>query len=324
MKLGVVGTGMIACEVLPLLSGTGWEPSAICGTERSAAKLSELGEKYGAKTYTDYSAFLKSGEFDTVYLAVPNDLHSEFASRALSAGKHVIAEKPLAACYAEAASLASLAAEKKLFLIEAISNVHTENYAKLKELLPLIGRVKRVNITFARKSSRYNAFLAGNIAPAFDPARCGGALMDLGIYNLHWLLGLFGEPKSASYSANITRGIDTSGTATLSYGGFTAVSVAAKDFTAPSGAVIEGENGTITQSCTPNESGPVTIALDGKEPETFDYPEISRLVPEFRYYRSIIEAGAFDLAAADLEKSLKVSRLMTDLRRSAGVIFPCD
>ncbi len=101
MKIGVVGTGMIACEVLPLLSGTGWKPSAICGTERSAPKLAELGEKYGAKTYTDYGTFLKSGNFDTVYLAVPNDLHFEFASRALSAGKHVIAEKPLAACYAE-------------------------------------------------------------------------------------------------------------------------------------------------------------------------------------------------------------------------------
>ncbi|MBQ2603039.1 MAG: Gfo/Idh/MocA family oxidoreductase, partial [Oscillospiraceae bacterium] len=187
MKIGVVGTGMIACEVLPLLSGTGWELSAICGTERSAAKLSQLGEKYGALTYTDYSAFLKSGEFDSVYLAVPNDLHFEFASRALSAGKHVIAEKPLAACYAEALSLSRLASEKKLFLIEAISNVHTENYAKLKELLPLIGRVKRVNITFARKSTRFDAFLAGETPPVFDPARCGGALMDIGIYNLHWL-----------------------------------------------------------------------------------------------------------------------------------------
>ena len=324
MKIGVVGTGMIACEVLPLLSGTGWELSAICGTERSAAKLSQLGEKYGALTYTDYSAFLKSGEFDSVYLAVPNDLHFEFASRALSAGKHVIAEKPLAACYAEAASLASLAAEKKLFLIEAISNVHTENYAKLKELLPLIGGIKHVNITFARKSSRFDAFLAGETPPVFDPARCGGALMDIGIYNLHWLLGLFGEPESATYSAKISRGIDTSGTATLSYGGFTAVSVAAKDCTSLSGAVIEGENGTITQAGTPNESGPVTLALCGKEPVSFDYSEISRLVPEFRYYRSIIEGRQTDLAAAYLEASLKVSRLMTRLRLSAGVAFPCD
>ena len=47
--------------------------------------------------------------------------------------------------------------------------------------------------------------------PAFDPAFSGGALMDINIYNIHYVVGLFGKPKNIEYYPNIERGIDTSG-----------------------------------------------------------------------------------------------------------------
>ena len=67
--------------------------------------------------------------------------------------------------------------------------------------------------------------------------------MDIGLYNLAWLVGLFGEPQSVHYEANIERGIDTSGIMTLDYGTFRAVSVAAKDCSAPWRYVIQGTEG---------------------------------------------------------------------------------
>ena len=69
--------------------------------------------------------------------------------------------------------------------------------------------------------------------------------MDLNIYNIYFLVGLFGMPKSVKYVANIQRGIDTSGMLILDYGDFKAVLIAAKDCAAPVTSLIEGEDGTI-------------------------------------------------------------------------------
>ena len=51
---------------------------------------------------------------------------------------------------------------------------------------------------FAGKMNRvgYDAFLQGIVQPAFDPAQSGGALMDINVYNIHALVGLFGKPAA--------------------------------------------------------------------------------------------------------------------------------
>ena len=46
--------------------------------------------------YDRYDDFLRSGEVDAVYIAVPNDLHKEYTVRAARAGVHVLCEKPMA------------------------------------------------------------------------------------------------------------------------------------------------------------------------------------------------------------------------------------
>ena len=47
---------------------------------------------------------------------------------------------------------------------------------------------------------------------AFDPAFNGGALMDINVYNLHFVTGMFGKPNEVHYFKNVGyNGIDTSG-----------------------------------------------------------------------------------------------------------------
>ena len=59
------------------------------------------------------------------------------------------------------------------------------------------------------------------------------------VYNVSYIVGLFGEPNQAKYTANIERGIDTSGILTMDYSGFKAVSIAAKDCAAPARYIIQ-------------------------------------------------------------------------------------
>ncbi len=98
MKLGIVGTGTIVEEVLPVLQQVkGLSCYGICGTKRSEAKAEKLKEQYQMQlAVSDYEKLLDS-EIDTVYIAVPNLLHFEMAKEAVLRGKHVIVEKPMTA-----------------------------------------------------------------------------------------------------------------------------------------------------------------------------------------------------------------------------------
>ena len=267
MKLGILGTGMIVREFLPWLTGADspFTVQCICSTQRSAEAAGELCEQYGIPQHTtNYFELLQ--DVDVVYLAVPNNQHARYAKVAIEAGKHVIVEKPMAINALQAEELANLARRRKVFLFEAMTTQYLENYNKIRELLPRVGKVKLVQCNFSQYSSRYDAFCAGETPVSFDPARAGGALMDLNVYNISYIVGLFGEPNQVHYTANIERGIDTSGILTMEYNSFRAVSIAAKDCGAPARYVIQGTKGYILQKSTANWCGGVTFhPNEGKE-----------------------------------------------------------
>ena len=325
MKLAVVGTGKIVQDVLPHLAGWGWEVSAICSTPRSEAKGRELAAQCGGPpVFTDYAALLAGTDADAVYIASPNALHFGVARQALLSGRNVILEKPLTSTLREAEELARLASDRRLFLYEAVTTPYQPDYAALLEQLPRIGDVKLVTCNYSQYSSRYDAFRRGEVLPAFDPAMSGGALMDLGLYNLYWLTGLFGEPEELSYCANIERGIDTSGIVTLRYPGFQAVSIAAKDCAAPRQYIIQGMEGYLSQCTSANICGEVTLHLNDGTEERFHTPVEHRMEMEFRTFAGQMAAGDLHGCYKALERSLLVSGLLTRARRSAGIVFPAD
>ena len=325
MKLGIVGSGKIVQEFLPWLASSGAvELAALCSTPRSAEAAAALCAQYGVPLHTtDYGQLLAA--CDTVYIALPNLLHTPYAKAALEAGRNVIVEKPLAPAAAEAAALARLAHQKGVFLFEAMTTQYLENYRKLRALLPRVGQVRLVQCNFSQYSSRYDAFCAGQVAPVFDPQQAGGALMDLGVYNVSYIVGLFGEPQQVHYAANIERGIDTSGILTMEYSSFKAVSIAAKDCAAPARYVIQGTKGYLLQKSTANICGAVTFhANDGREEHFSLNGRRPRCAAEFEAFAHAIDTGDQELCSGMLDTSLAVSRVLTAARRDAQIRFPCD
>lgn len=324
MKLGVVGTGMIAQFVVPHLGEWDWDVAAVCATPKSVDKAEALAKPYGATVYSDYAEMLEDSSVEAVYIAVPNHLHYTFSLQALEAGKHIIVEKPFASNATEAQAIAEAAKTAGLMAFEAISTLHLPNYTKLRELLDRIGDIKIVSCNYSQYSSRYNAFREGTILPAFDPAKSGGALMDLGLYNFQYIIGLFGAPKSVHYSANIECNIDTSGIATLDYGSFKAVSIAAKDCGAPTMNTIEGTKGYLVQHTPANNCGEITLHLnDGTEEHYNNNPEI-QLDSEFRAFAKMLGEGNTESCYKLLDHSVTVAKAMTEARMDAGIVFPAD
>mgnify|MGYP003363755227 CR=1 FL=1 len=325
MKLAITGTGQIVQTVLPYLKTWGWEPAALCATGRSAGKAQELAKAHDCPAvYTDFAAMLLEVKADAVYLGVPNHLHASMAKQALLAGWNVIIEKPLTSTLREAEELAELVRKQRLFLYEAITTIYQPNYAALKAQLYRIGTVKLVSCNFSQYSSRYDAFRRGEIHPAFDLEKSGGALMDLNLYNLHWMLGLFGTPEQVEYYANMERGIDTSGVLLLQYPDFQAVSLAAKDCVAPSCYIIQGTEGYLLQNTSANQCGEVTLHLNDGSVETFHTPTQHRMEMEFRTFAQQIQTGDLAACYTVMEHSLNVVRAQTQARQFAGIHFPAD
>ncbi len=313
MKLAILGTGKIVDEVLPVLKEiNGIELSAILSTPRSLEKAQKLAEIYGiSQASSDYDSILANPDVDTIYVALPNHLHYDYAKKALQAGKHVICEKPFTLTLAEFEDLVAIAEQRQLFLLEAITNQYLGNFSYVKENLPKLGDIKIVECNYSQYSSRYDAFKRGEIAPAFDPEKGGGALRDLNIYNIHLVVGLFGKPEMVHYLANMERRVDTSGMLIMDYGHFKCVCIGAKDCSADIRSTIQGNKGSVTILGPTNTMPEVNLSLNGQSMQLVNQNSLNhRMHDEFVAFQNIISNREYNNQKAALEHSRAVMEVL--------------
>lgn len=325
MKLGILGTGNIVKTVLPLLRGLPFESLYILGREANHQAAEVLCQAYQLdRCFFDYDQLLSS-DVDTIYVALPNALHFSYGKKAVEHGKNVIIEKPIAANVRELEELADLAARRQVCLVEAMNIHFLPAYQELKKRLPAIGRLRIVSMNYSQYSSRYDAFKRGDVLPVFDPEKAGGALMDLNVYNLHALVGLFGAPRAVQYAANVECGIDTSGILTLRYPDFAAVCIAAKDCGAPVCCTLQGDAGAIRIDCPMNQmTGFCVVANNGGEAVYTVENPAHRLFYEFQEFLQMIEGKDQKRISEMLQISRTVIRIMEQARRQEGIVFRND
>lgn len=315
MRVGIAGAGMIVPTFLDAAALVEeMEIYAIFARKEEVRK--EFCEKYHIPAgYDSYDKLLADSKVDVVYVALPNNLHFSFAKEALLAGKHVILEKPFTVTYEEAEEIAGIAREKKLYLFEAITNQYNPNYEKMKELLPRLGDIKLAVLNFSQYSSRYDNFKKGIVSPSFDPKNAGGALMDLNIYNIHFVAGLFGKPLKVRYCPNMERGVDTSGILVMEYPDFQAVCIAAKDCGAPLSVSIQGNKGFFHSDYASSILAEFTFRENKCEPENYhlaDNPE--RLFYELLTFARYYEEKDWDAFDRRLSHSLTVMEIVDQAR----------
>ena len=265
--------------------------------------------------FTDLDECLSSPSIDTIYVAVPNNLHYSVAKKALEAGKNVICEKPFTLDYHETVELFELAESKNLILIEAITNQYLPNYLEIKENLSQIGNIRLVECNYSQLSSRYEVFKKGIIAPVFDKNQGGGVLGDLNIYNIHFVVGLFGAPKNSEYYPNIVREVDTSGILILEYDEFKVVCIAAKDTYNNSYANIQGDKGLIKVIGTLNEVPNYIIKNNEVEMKVNKNIHKHRMYSEFKKFIDVIDNKDFDFMEKQKEHSLAVMEVIDKSRK---------
>ena len=320
MVLGIAGSGVIVGEVLSFIDEIEFEKIYICGRESSKDKLEALAKKYHLDmVYTDYQEMLKS-DVDVVYVGVLNDLHYEYTKAAIEAKKHVICEKPITNGLTQFQELVSLAKKNQVYYFEAMSLYHMPAYKQLQQDIKLAGDLKLCVFNYSQMSSRYGLFHSGQaVPPVFDPAHNGGALMDLNVYNISAMVGLFGTPKEVTYSANMEKGIDTSGVVTADYGDFKVLCIGAKDCVAPGPSTIQGVDATICIYPHVNGMTEYDVLFNDADTET---KEVSlsdgshRLFFEFQEFKRIIKEQDAQAHERLLKYSEQVISILDDIRKA--------
>ena len=295
MKLGIIGTGKIVEEALPVLKANGHiQLVGICAVNNKE-KATLLARKYNInKVYVDYDAMIASDDINFVYVAVVNSAHYEYARKALAGSKNVILEKPFTTNLRDAEALIDMAIRRKLYLFDATTLYHTPTFKFMQKALCRIGEPCLAHANYSQRSSRYDRYLRGDVAPAFSTELEGGSLLDINIYNISLVVGLFGMPTSTKYFARRGfNGIDTSGVAILNYPSLVASCIGAKDSDSPSYAYIQGDAGRIEVEGRPSELRKVrVITADGAEEMELDNRH--RMSYEFDEMVKIYSGGHYD------------------------------
>jgi predicted dehydrogenase len=194
VKYGIIGCGAIAqrrhipeCVANPA-------SKLVALADPNQERVEELATKYGAKGYTDYREMLKSADIDAVVVAGPNSLHASQSIEALSAGKHVLCEKPMATTREDAKAMIEAAKRNGKYLMIGLNQRLMPPHIKAKKILKSgdLGNVLSFRTAFKHPGPEGWSVDAGKSWFFKKGQAFMGVTGDLGVHKadlLRWLLG---------------------------------------------------------------------------------------------------------------------------------------
>jgi predicted dehydrogenase len=212
---------------------------------RDAARAAAFAARFGARhSHGSYRALIEDPDVDIVYVATTHPLHREQALRAIDAGKPVLVEKPLALNAAQAREVLKAARDKGVFAMEAMWMRANPLIVRAREMVAdgMIGDVVAVQADFSIE----HEFDPGH--RLYDLANGGGALLDLGVYPMHFAWLFLGRPDTQQVLGTLSpTGADAIVATQWGYAsGATAQLRCAMTAWTPGRAVIAGTTGSIS------------------------------------------------------------------------------
>lgn len=322
-RWGIAGTGRIAGDFVDgLRQVPDAEVVAVCSRSESTAKNFAL-QRNIPRWHGSYEALAADPNVDVVYVATPNSRHRSDTEMYLRAGKHVLCEKPFALNEIEAKSMIATARNEQRFVMEAIWSRFLPVYVALGEVLASqpLGKITRVEADFGFVAPTERAHRLN------DPALGGGAVLDLGIYCLHFARFVLGGHDSVVAQGELNdQGVDIDATYTLGYrSGATAVLRSTTRHATPCTATIVGEGGTITVASRMHVSPGFTVAIKGQPEHYHRHDETGQGLRHqvFEVHRCI-EQGFIESPRLPHSETLAYAATMDEIRRQLGVRYATD
>lgn len=324
MKLGIIGTNGITVQFVQAAEATGqFELTAVYSRHEETAQHF-IHETHEAAIYTDLAAFFAS-PIDVVYIASPNGLHAGQAIQALKAGKHAIVEKPMVTDRSQLAALEEAqAAHPDQLVFEAARHVYDPNFKVIADYVKAHkGALRGATLTYAKYSSRYDAYLAGQDPNIFSPRFGGGALMDLGVYSVYAAVSWFGVPSEVVYLPEVlSSGVDGSGVANLSYDFGNVTLLIGKNYNTQAPSEIYFGKTTLSFGATGVLDHLHTF---GAEARTLARPQAANpLTDEAAFFGQALTNGDHAAFAQAFNLAKQVHTVMGRLRATTNIHFGTD
>lgn len=292
VRVGVLGCADIAWRrTLPaMLAVPEIELSVVAS--RSAAKADRFAERFGGVPVEGYEKVLADPAIDAVYLPLPVHLHSLWTERALTAGKHVLVEKPLAGNAADTRRMLALARDRGLVLYENFMFLHHSQHAAVARLVSegAIGELRNFDSVFTIPPRP-----PGDIR--YDPDLGGGALLDIGLYPIRAAMMLVGELDvvGAVLCRDPDRGTVLSGSVLASAAGGVAVTATfGMEHSYRTGYVLSGSTGRISSErvFTPPDSHQPVLRIDRQDHrEEIVLPADTQFINVLRRFAAAVRHG---------------------------------
>ena len=335
MRWAIVGPGRIAHRFAQAVAGLpDAQLVAVHGRDAGRAQAFALQHSQAAlapvQVFADLDTLLDQPDIDAVYVATPHAMHGAPVRAALLCGKPVLCEKPLVPNLAQGQALVDLARQHQVFLMEAVWTRFLPLYAQVAAWLreQAIGPLRGLQSSFC-----FNAAYDPN-SRLFNPALAGGALLDIGIYNLtvtRWVLqqawGACPEPTQWSVHGRLApTGVDMQLAATLVFeGGLSSQFTCALDAASDNALLIQGEQGFIRLPHSFWQATQAVLQRTGQPPQTVDAPfAINGFEGEIVEAMRCIRAGMCESPSMPHSESLTTLAWMDRLRNSLGVRYPFE
>ncbi|HNP21592.1 MAG TPA: Gfo/Idh/MocA family oxidoreductase [Panacibacter sp.] len=197
LRVAIIGCGSVSNRYLPqLLSSQLIQVVSLCDIKYDRAIAQNKQYNVNAETYPHIEKMLAGVPFDMMVTLTDMQMHGTLNKIAITAGKHVWSEKPMANTYAEGKALLDLAKSKGLRLWGAPAVVNSPQFAFMSKTIQE-GKLGRISSAHGQYGH------TGPIWSAFFYEKGGGSMPDLGVYNMATLTGLLGPAKSVMAMTSI-------------------------------------------------------------------------------------------------------------------------
>lgn len=322
MNIAILGAGNIAGTMAETLRNME-QVNCYAVASRDLKKAETFAAKYGfEKAYGSYEEMVQDDRVELVYIATPHSHHGEHALLCINHGRPVLCEKAFTATYWQAEEVLRAACEKHVFAAEAIWTRYMPSRQLLNDMVSsgIIGEVTSLtaNLGYAIK----------NVPRMEETLLAGGALLDLGVYPINFASMVFGSGvESVCSKAVLTpSGVDARNSITLCYeDGKMAVLHSTMQAQTDRKGFIYGSKGYIMAENINNIS-----MLRSYDPEHRMTAECT--IPEqISGYEYEVEACIRSIRNGEIEcpemphsETLRIMKLMDDLRAEWGVRYPFD
>jgi predicted dehydrogenase len=318
IKFGIIGAGGIAVKFANAVKFVdGAELIAVSSKSLERAKV--FSEKFSLSCYYDsYEEMLKNPEIDAVYIATTNNFHYENCMLCLDYNKPIVCEKPLAISKQQATEIFAKANLKNIFVMEAMWTRFLPVTQKVKSWIKVkrIGEVKLIDASFC---VNFNFDPESRI---YNPKLAGGAIFDLGVYLIEYVMFLTGEKiiDVNGFSKINSTGVDEIDIINIKFeSGILATIKCAISFATTNNVYVYGSNGYIkvdnfmgSQKCELyNENRELNEEFNSSFENGFEY-EIAEAV-------RCINTGKLESGTITHEDTIACAGVFDDLRVMWGI-----